>query len=515
VKKKKKITLNPFRPKGVEGRRVRLRDRYIKLRWHILMATPLVIILGLFHWFFTFNVIVINTEFTENSDWLTLVFPTIVTIIIIILAIVIPIKIIEDSVFNSGFFRKRDKRQALAEMLYAEKIVIRKKTKDGKEREKFPEIYYHQGEDIDSFTFRTGREFSDKFYKSISENLEQLFLADLISRENRYKYITYEYLVDVISKRLNFEDTSVVEGALKLMKGVEWEFDEMPHMLVTGGTGGGKTFFLYTLIALLGKIGRVHIADPKRSDLTHLRKFNAFKDVVASENDEIMSMLEKAVELMEKRFKYMNEHEKQKMGTNYRYYDMPPEFFIIDEWGAFVSVLDYKQETKLYEMIAPLVLKARQAGVFLIIATQKAGTDVIRSMIRDNLMCKVSLGVLSATGYEMTFGDQGKTKVFFNKPKVKGRGYIDVGSGVVQEFYAPYVDIKKIDFETIFKAMPEMPYLNLSEVELTDSEREQFKREFEAQKTALEKENKAKQKEKARQVYEERERREKEILGGF
>jgi len=477
------------------------------------MATPLVIILGLFHWLFTYHIVVVNTSFSENADWLTLILPTIVTIIIVIIGILVPKEVIESSVFNSGFFYKRDKRQALAEMLYAEKIVITKKTKEGKEREKFPEIYYHQGEDTDSFTFRMGREFHDKFYEAIPKRLEQLFLADLIASENRYKYLTYDYLVDVISKRLNFEDASVVEGALNLMKGVTWEFDEMPHMLITGGTGGGKTYYIYALIALLGTIGRVHIGDPKRSDLTHLKKFDAFQNVVASENEEILKMLETAVELMEKRFKYMGEHKKQKMGTNYRYYDMPPEFFIVDEWGALVSVLSHKQEMELYEKISPLVLKARQAGVFIIIATQKAGTDVIRSMIRDNLMCKVSLGVLSATGYEMTFGDQGKTKQFFNKPKVKGRGYIDVGSGIVQEFYAPYVDQDKISFEEIFKAMPEMPHLDLSEMELTSEEREQFKRDFEAEKAMLEKENKARQKMKARQLYEERERAQKEILG--
>lgn len=449
--------LNILKSKRPKGRRVRLNDRFILLRFHLLTAVPFMLLLGLFHWLFTFNVIIRDFE---DVGWMAFIFPGIVTFLMVMFAIILPHKFIEHSAFNSGFFFKYEKRQELARTLYASGIVIRKRVNKDREKEKFPEVYYHQGIDTDTFTFRLNREFHDLFYEGIQKKLEENFLADLIDCDRRYKYVGYLYLVDTISKRLNFEDSYVLEGKLTLMDGLKWDFEEMPHMLITGGTGGGKTFFIYTLIALLSKIGRVHIADPKRSDLTHLKKFNAFKDVVASENGEILAMLEKAVDLMEQRFEYMNKHPKQKMGENYRYYEMPPEFFIVDEWGAFVSVLSHKEETELYEKIAPLVLKARQAGVFLIIATQKASADILKSMIRDNLMCKVSLGSLSVTGYEMTFGEQGKTKPFYNKPKVKGRGYIDVGNGVVQEFYAPLV-ANGYSFEDYFEAMPHMPYLKL------------------------------------------------------
>jgi len=488
------------------GHRVQMRDRYILLRWHLLMSLPFIVALTLFHWYFTYNEIVIHLN--DAINWTDFIFPVIVTLVLLGIATLLPSKIIENSIFNCGVFFKPDKRQELARALTAENIVIRKKLTSGKETQRFPEIYYHQGIDTDVFTFRCGREFHDLFYEGIEKKLEQVFLADLIEREVRYKYVSYHYLVDTISKRLDFIDAKIGNGVLTLMTGLEWDFEEMPHMLITGGTGGGKTYFIYTLIALLGKIGRVHIADPKRSDLTHLEKFNAFKGLVASENDEILGMLEKAVDLMEKRFKYMNEHPNQKMGKNYRYYKMPPEFFIVDEWGAFISVLSHRQEQELYDKISPLVLKARQAGVFLIVATQKAGTDVLKSMIRDNLMCKVSLGSLSTTGYEMTFGDGGKTKAFYNKPKVKGRGYIDVGNGVVQEFYAPFVSTD-FSFEQHFAKMAEMPFLDLSNVMLTASERENFKQQFEIEKKELEKNNPPSKVKDAQSYYKEQIKRQK------
>ncbi|MFD2388592.1 FtsK/SpoIIIE domain-containing protein [Enterococcus rivorum] len=101
-------------------------------------------------------------------------------------------------------------------------------------------------------------------------------------------------------------------GKVKLMNGVVWEYDELPHMLITGGTGGGKTYFIYALIASLGIEGRVHIADPKKADLADLGNFKAFKGLVVSDKKEIFEQMQEAVELMDKRFLYMK---KQKIYT--------------------------------------------------------------------------------------------------------------------------------------------------------------------------------------------------------
>ena len=388
-----------------------------------------------------------------------LIFPLFVTIIGITLGLIIATVIIRSSILRNGFFAKQQKYELLAGYLYDQDFLIKKKPRNrkGKEKCKFPKVYYKAGTDTDQFTFRIGNKFHDKFL-GMGKPLEEIYLADLVEIKRIPQHVTFKLLIDTISKRVNFLDVKVKEGKITLMEGVEWDFEKLAHMLITGGTGGGKTYFIYTLIAVLGKIGRVHVCDPKKSDLSDLEDFPIFKGLVASDTEDIVRTLKEAVELMDKRYHYMKHHKDNRMGKNYRYYKMPPEFFIIDEWGAFVSALPVTKEMELYQTIAPLVLKARQAGVFLIISTQKAGTDVIRSMIRDNLMCKVSLGSLSAGGYLMTFGQDNKDKPFFNKPKAIGRGYIDVGNGIPQEFYAPYIN-KDFNFEEYFKEMKPMPYL--------------------------------------------------------
>ncbi|WP_348922156.1 cell division protein FtsK [Enterococcus rotai] len=458
------------------GRRIRMLHKNLLFKYGLATCSPFFVLLGVYHFFVTYPMV---EKLKGDYSIQPFILPVVVTLVTIILSIFVAFYIIRSSQLRGGFFSTQYKKQQLAEYLDENEYVIKKtkKTEKGqKETRKFPKIYYKQNGDTDEFTFKIGNKFQDKFLQ-IGRPLEDMYLADLTAVKREQGFVTFCYLIDVQSKRLKFEDLNAKDGKVELMKGVVWEYDSLPHMLITGGTGGGKTYFIYSLISALGKEGRVHIADPKNADLADLGNFDAFKGLVASEKKDIFKQMQEAVELMDKRFLYMKKQPNYTIGKNYRYYGMEPEFFIVDEWAAFVSVLDkYGRddaltEEKLYESISPLVLKARQAGVFFILATQKAGTDVIRSAIRDNLMCKVSLGRLSEQGYIMTFGDDNKNKAFINKYGVVGRGYIDVGAGVPQELYAPLVD-KTFDFVDFFKNFPAMPFTDVDAVEVTEEDKE-------------------------------------------
>ncbi|MTD40090.1 cell division protein FtsK [Erwinia sp. CPCC 100877] len=458
------------------GRRIRMLHKNLLFKYGLTMCSPFFVLLGVYHYFVTYPMVEkLNGAYSVQS----FILPVIVTLVTIILAVFLAFYIIRSSQLRGGFFSTQYKKQQLAEYLDENEFVIKKtkKTENGqKETRKFPKVYYKQNGDTDEFTFKIGNKFQEKFLQ-IGRPLEDMYLADLTAVKREQGFVTFCYLIDVQSKRIKFEDLSAKDGKVELMKGVVWEYDALPHMLITGGTGGGKTYFIYSLIAALGKEGRVHISDPKNADLADLGNFDAFKGLVASDKKDIFKQMQEAVELMDKRFLHMKKQPNYTIGKNYRYYGMKPEFFIVDEWAAFVSVLDkYGRddaltEEKLYESISPLVLKARQAGVFFILATQKAGTDVIRSAIRDNLMCKVSLGRLSEQGYIMTFGDDNKNKAFINKYGVVGRGYIDVGAGVPQELYSPLVD-KEFDFVEFYKNFPAMPYTDVDAVEVTEEDKE-------------------------------------------
>ena len=70
---------------------------------------------------------------------------------------------------------------------------------------------------------------------------------------------------------ITIDEVRAENGCLRLMKNLVWEYDALPHALIAGGTGGGKTYFLLTLIeALLHTNAVLYILDPKNADLADL-----------------------------------------------------------------------------------------------------------------------------------------------------------------------------------------------------------------------------------------------------
>lgn len=90
-------------------------------------------------------------------------------------------------------------------------------------------------------------------------------------KELHDSYVEYTLLYDMIANRISIEDVQAAKGKLRLMKNVWWEYDKLPHMLSAGGTGGGKTYFILTIIeALLRTNARMYVLDPKNADLADL-----------------------------------------------------------------------------------------------------------------------------------------------------------------------------------------------------------------------------------------------------
>lgn len=283
--------------------------------------------------------------------------------------------------------------------------------------------------------------FQDR-YLQLGDQLENGLYCSLVDKELEENFICYKLMYDVQKNRIPISDVVVQNGRMKLMEHIDWEFDSLPHMLIAGGTGGGKTYFILTMIQALLKSGaELKILDPKNADLADLETVMPAGTVYSQKNGIKMS-LNKARKAMEERTKEMKEMPNYKTGGNYASVGMKPLFVIFDEYVAFMEMLDMREKQEVLEDMKQLTMLGRQAGVFLILANQRPDAKYLADGIRDQFNFRVALGRNSETGYGMMFGDCDNT--FVNK-RIKGRGYADYGASIITEFYTPLVP-KDYDF---------------------------------------------------------------------
>ena len=181
-------------------------------------------------------------------------------------------------------------------------------------------------------------------------------------------------------------------------------------------------------------IGILYILDPKNSDLADL---GTVMPNVYHTKEEMIDCVNSFYDGMVQRSEEMKRHPNYKTGENYAYLGLPPCFLIFDEYVAFFEMLGTKESVSLLSQLKKIVMLGRQAGYFLIVACQRPDAKYFSDGIRDNFNFRVGLGRISELGYGMLFGSDVK-KQFFQK-RIKGRGYCDVGTSVISEFYTPLV----------------------------------------------------------------------------
>ena len=128
----------------------------------------------------------------------------------------------------------------------------------------FPKLYYHMEHGLLYIrTEITLGKYQDQLLH-LEKKLETGLYCELVSKELKDSYVEYVLLYDTIANRITINEVQAEHGSLRLMKNVWWEYDKLPHMLIAGGTGGGKTYFILTIIeALLRSNAVMYILDPK------------------------------------------------------------------------------------------------------------------------------------------------------------------------------------------------------------------------------------------------------------
>ena len=299
----------------------------------------------------------------------------------------------------------------------------------------FPKMYYRYDKGLLYIQVEITLGKYQELLLNLETKLESGLYCELVSKELHDSYVEYVLFYDMLANRISIDEVVAQNGSLKLMKSLYWEYDKLPHMLIAGGTGGGKTYFILTLIeALLKTNAKLYILDPKNADLADLA--TVMPDVYYKKED-MITCIDDFYESMMARSEEMKQMPNYKTGENYAYLGLYPHFLVFDEYVAFMEMLASKENTAVLTKLKQIVMLGRQAGFFLILACQRPDAKYLGDGIRDQFNFRVALGRMSELGYGMVFGSDVQ-KQFFLK-QIKGRGYVDKGDHVISEFYTPLV----------------------------------------------------------------------------
>ncbi|MEN0222688.1 FtsK/SpoIIIE domain-containing protein [Staphylococcus aureus] len=333
-------------------------------------------------------------------------------------------------------FREKDLAEMIETQGFHNRTVIKKTTEyldiDYKKTEYdyYPTLFYkRRRKTFVIHVKKDGSRFQDD-YLELESIIEPMFNCELVEKRHIGRYLRYEFMPLKYKKRIVMEGTEAPETTyydtkIYITHQILWDFVKAPHALITGVTGGGKTYFLFYMIReLFKRDAEVRLLDPKVSDLSFMKNVIG-TEKVADTKGQIFKQLREANEEMERRFRMMSESEQYQLGSNFRNFDLPPYFVIFDEVTAFTSTLDKKELQEMNDYLINIIMKGRQAGVFMFLTAQRPDADVIKGNVRDQLGLRVSMGNLSADGYRMTFGQTDKAFQPIHESDI-GRGYISI-----------------------------------------------------------------------------------------
>ncbi|HUQ50342.1 MAG TPA: DNA translocase FtsK [Terriglobales bacterium] len=230
----------------------------------------------------------------------------------------------------------------------------------------------------------------------------------------------------------------------------------MPHLLIAGSTGAGKSVAINAMImSILYKTTpdqvRLILVDPKRLELGNYEGVPHLYTPIITEPKLASYALRNAVREMERRLKVLAEKSVRNIGQyNALFEGTTPSLFeedsahkplpyiviIIDEL-ADLMMLDGKN---VEESITRLAQMARAVGIHLVLATQRPSVDVITGLIKANFPARVSFRVATKVDSRTILDANGAESLL-------GKGdmlYLPSGSSRVQRVHAPFVTEKEI-----------------------------------------------------------------------
>jgi S-DNA-T family DNA segregation ATPase FtsK/SpoIIIE len=207
-------------------------------------------------------------------------------------------------------------------------------------------------------------------------------------------------LGDVFQEYPEGNDWTLPVGLGKDISGRAVYFDlaDMPHLLVAGTTGSGKSVMLNSLLTSLllttdPRQVKMVLVDPKRVELTYFGRIPHLITPVVTDVKKAANALTWAVSEMERRYEVLEKTGARSLeGYNARSEtNMPYVVIVIDELADLMMAAAAKVE----DSVIRIAQKARAVGLHLVVATQRPSVDVITGMIKANVPSRIAFAVSS------------------------------------------------------------------------------------------------------------------------
>ena len=200
---------------------------------------------------------------------------------------------------------------------------------------------------------------------------------------------------------------------------------KMPHLLIAGTTGSGKSVMINSIITALLMRGRPEdvrlvMVDPKRVELAGYNGLPHLYVPVVTEPKQAASALQWAVSEMERRLKVfeklnvrkISDYNTKQAAGEFEHYDNPPKkmpylVIIIDELSDLMMVAGKDVEASIVR-IAQL---GRAAGIHLIVATQRPSSNVVTGLIKANISNRIAFNVATGIDSRVIIDQMGAEKL--------------------------------------------------------------------------------------------------------
>tara|TARA_Y100001970_G_scaffold213169_1_gene260411 strand:+ start:22 stop:2100 length:2079 start_codon:yes stop_codon:yes gene_type:complete len=254
------------------------------------------------------------------------------------------------------------------------------------------------------------------------------------------------YLSEIISSK-EFKSKDI-KLPIALGKGISGnpiigDLTSMPHLLIAGTTGSGKSVCINTIIlSLLYKLTpdkcKFILIDPKMLELSTYERIPHLLCPVITEPKRAASVLGWVVKEMENRYRLMTKEGVRNIDGYNKKHSLPMPYIvvIVDEMSDLMLVAGKEIEN----YIQKLSQMARAAGIHIIMATQRPSVDVITGTIKANFPTRISFQVTSKIDSRTILGEQGAEQLL-------GKGdmlYMTSANRIIR-IHAPFVSEKEIE----------------------------------------------------------------------